>query len=116
MIGHTAMLRASIESFDQLLTPKPIVSGMGATGVDHDRALMAFTDAVVLGDIDEYPAARAALETAIGPDATDRAALVAGNFSMMNRAVDAVGAPVDAAHDALAAEMGVEIPNHLLRA
>ena len=115
MIGHTAMLRASIESFDQLLTPKPIVVGTGATGVAHDAELMAFTDAVVLRDHDEYPSARAALETAIGSDATDRAALVAGNFSMMNRALDAIGAPVDTAHDPLATEMGVTVPDHLRR-
>ena len=113
MIGHTAMLRASIESVDRQLTPKPIVLGIGATGVEHDRELMAFTDAVVLADHEEYPAARAALEAAIGVDATDRAALVTGNFTMMNRALDAVGAPVNAALDGLAAEMGVRIPDHL---
>ena len=75
---------------------------------------MAFTDAVVLGDLDEYPDARAELEREIGSEATDRAALVAGNFSMMNRALDAIGVPVDAGQAGLAAEMGVTIPAHLL--
>ncbi len=108
------MLRASIESSDGSLDPAPIASGMGTTGVAHDSALMAFTDAVVLHDLDEYPEARADLELQIGREATDRAALVVGNFSMMNRALDAIGAPVDAGQAALAAEMGVTIPDHLL--
>ncbi len=107
------MLRASIESSDGSLDPAPIASGTGATGVADDNALMAFTDAVVLGDVHEYPEARDRLVSRIGIEATDRAALVAGNFSMMNRALDAIGAPVDSSQADLAAEMGVTIPAHL---
>ena len=107
------MLRASITTYERALTPAPIVAGIGDTGVPHGQLLMAFTDAVVLRDEDELDEARAALDSAIGPAATDRAAMVAGNFSMMNRALDAVGAPVDRGLEDLAAEMGLAIPEHL---
>lgn len=107
------MLRASIATFDLELTPGPIVTGIGDTGVPHGDALIAFVDAVVLRDEDELEPARAALEAAIGAAAADRAALVAGNFSMMNRALDAIGAPVDRGLEPLAGEMGLAIPAHL---
>jgi hypothetical protein len=107
------MLRASIATFDAEVTPGPIVTGVGDTGVEYGAELIAFVDAVVLRDSDEYPEARAVLEHLIGRGAADRAAMVAGNFSMMNRALDAVGAPVHRSQDALAAEMGLSIPSHL---
>ena len=107
------MLRASIATYDQELSPTPIVTGMGDTGVDHGQLLMAFVDAVVLRDTDELEPARTALEHAIGTAATDRAAMVAGNFSMMNRALDAVGAPVDRGLEPIAEEMGLTVPDHL---
>ncbi|NIR35294.1 MAG: hypothetical protein GWN79_03145 [Actinobacteria bacterium] len=111
------MLRASIDhpdnGFTAGLSPRPVVTGSGSTGVAHDGPVMGFVDAVVLHDTDEYPEARAALERAVGVPATDRVAMVAGNFSMMNRALDAVGAPVHPGLDDLATEMGVTIPDHL---
>jgi hypothetical protein len=110
------MLRASINTFGQELTAAPIVIGVGDTGVEHGSEIMAFVDAVVLRDSDEYLDARAALEAKIGRAATDRAAMVAGNFSMMNRALDAVGVPVDRGYTSLAESMGLEIPSHLAAA
>ena len=107
------MLRASISTYGGKLDPRPIATGVGATGIDADAELIAFVDAVVLMDVDEFPDARTALEAVIGREATDRAAMVAGNFSMMNRALDAVGAPVDANQHALATEMGLAVPEHL---
>ena len=107
------MLRASIPETGHPLDPRPIVSGAGCTGVPGGAELIAFTDAVVLGDVDEYDAARATLAAVVGRAGADRAAMVAGNFSMMNRALDAIGAPVDPGHDALAAEMGLSVPDHL---
>lgn len=107
------MLRASIETFDAKLTPAPISSGFGNTGVDHGAEIMAFVDSVVLRDEDELGDARATLVRRIGEEATDRVAMVAGNFSMMNRALDAVGAPVNRGMGDLATEMGVSIPDHL---
>jgi hypothetical protein len=107
------MLRASIATFGAEVSPAPIVTGVGDTGVEHSAEIIAYVDAVVLRDDDEYPEARAVLEQLIGRGATDRAAMVAGNFSMMNRALDAIGAPVDGSQAALAAEMGLSIPAHL---
>lgn len=107
------MLRASIATFDAELLAAPITSGFGECGVVHGAEIMAFVDSVVLRDEDEFSEARATLEALIGEPATDRVAMVAGNFSMMNRALDAVGAPVDRGHAELAAELGVSIPDHL---
>ena len=108
------MLRASITTYDGALTPAPIVTGVGTTGVEHGAEIIAFVDAVVLGDNDEYPVARVVLEHLVGRAATDRVAMVAGNFSMMNRALDAMGVPVDRGLEELAAEMGLTIPAHLI--
>ena len=107
------MLRASITPTGGTLNPRPIVTGLGDTGVPDGAALVAFTDAVVLRDHEEYLEARGALVAAVGEAGADRAAMVAGNFSMMNRALDAIGAPVDAGHEPLAAEMGLTVPDHL---
>ena len=110
------MLRASVDHLgrDELSLP-PIADGVGDPGIAHGPQLLAFVDAVVLGDHDEYPAARAELEAAAGRAAADRAAMVAGNFSMMNRALDAIGAPVGTGFGDLARELGVSIPDHLVR-
>ena len=109
------MLRGSIDESDpERFTPRDIVSGVGDTGVPAGAELMAFTDAVVLHDPFEYPTAHLALRRAIGGAATDRAAMIAGNFSMMNRVLDAVGAPVHPSSTSMAEAIGVEIPAHLL--
>jgi hypothetical protein len=39
--------------------------------------------------------------------------MVAANFEMMNRLLDAVGVPVSATTTGLATEMGLVIPDHL---
>lgn len=109
------MLRASAKRFlRSSVDLRPIITGSGDTGVAHGREIIAFTDAVILSDPDEFPQARAELETVAGADVVDRAAMVAGNFSMMNRALDAIGAPIGRGGLAIAAELGVEIPTHLL--
>lgn len=110
------MLRASVEHVGRDdLTVRAVASGLGDPGIPHGPRLLAFVDAVVLRDIDEYPTARADLERAAGRDTTDRAAMVAGNFSMMNRALDAVGAPVGTGFGDLADDLGVIVPAHLAR-
>ncbi len=77
------------------------------------REILAFVDAAVLGDDHELPVARAELL-----DRSDRAAVVAvaavaANFQMMNRLLDATGAPVRGRHSELADELGVVVPVHL---
>ncbi len=108
------MLRASIGRIDGAeLFCETVTQGVGNCGVAAGEAIRALVDATVLGDIDEYPDARVRAELGLGRDGADRIAMIAGNFSMMNRNLDAIGAPVSAVHDGLAEEMGVEIPDHL---
>jgi hypothetical protein len=113
LLDQTSTLQESVHAADGVLTSRPIVSGFGDPGVEHGPQIIAFVDSVVLFDVDEVDAARDALEQRIGRVAADRVAMVAGNFSMMNRAVDAIGAPVGRGHEELAAELGVTIPGHL---
>ena len=108
------MLRASAQKSGIEVDLRPIATGVGDTGIPHGREIMAFTDAVVLRDSDELPHARADLETVAGTEFADRAAMVAGNFSMMNRSLDAIGAPVGKHGLPTAALLGVEIPEHLM--
>lgn len=110
------MLRASIKTIEggELICPT-ITSGLGNCGVAKGDVIRAFTDAVALHDDDEYPDCRVRAEYALGRDGADRVAMVVGNFSMMNRALDAIGAPIDAVMAPLAAEMGTSIPDHLRR-
>jgi len=108
------MLRASFEKSGGSANLRPIATGSGDTAIPHGREIIEFTDSVVLGDIDEFLVSRAALERATSPHFADRAAMVAGNFSMMNRSLDAIGAPIGKHGLPTAAELGVEIPDHLL--
>jgi len=110
------MLRASINTVEggQLICPT-ITSGLGNCGVAKGDVIRAFADSVALRDDDEYPDCRVQAEFALGRDGADRIAMVAGNFSMMNRVLDAIGAPIDSDMDSLAAEMGTSIPAHLRR-
>lgn len=110
------MLRASIDTIEggELICPT-ITSGLGNCGVAKGDVIRAFADSVALRDDDEYPDCRVRAEFALGRDGADRIAMVTGNFSMMNRALDAIGAPIDSAMDSLAAEMGTSIPAHLRR-
>jgi alkylhydroperoxidase family enzyme len=113
LLDQTSTLRESVDAADGVLTSRSIVSGCGDPGVEHGAEIIAFVDSIVLFDHDEVDAARDALEQRIGRVAADRVAMVAGNFSMMNRAVDAIGAPVGRGHEELATELGVTIPAHL---
>ena len=108
------MLRASIDhTGGPVLAVEALAAGAGDSGVEHGAALMAFVDSVALQDLSEFPLARAELEIVAGQAAADRAAMVIGNFSMMNRALDAIGAPVGKGFDGLATEMGLTVPEHL---
>jgi len=108
------MLRASFEKSGRRPNLRPIATGVGDTAIPNGRAIIEFTDAVVLRDVDEFLLARSALERATSPQFADRAAMVAGNFSMMNRSLDAIGAPIGKHGLPTAAELGVKIPEHLL--
>jgi len=107
------MLRASLRQNDTDLLPRPIVDGCGDCEVRHADEIMALVDASVLRDSDEYPDARVRAELALGRDGADRIAMVAGNFEMMNRLLDAIGTPVGRPLHPLAEEMGLSVPAHL---
>ncbi len=112
------MLRASVKKADGTVDCVPIGTGViiDDCGVPFAREILAFVDAIVLGDLAEYPDARVRVELALGRDGADRVAMIAANFCMMNRLLDSIGAPVDSQHDDLAAEIGVTIPFHLRKA
>ena len=107
------MLRASVEHHDGTFDAKVIVAGCGPCGVEAADEILALTDAVVMHDNAEYPDARVRAELLLGRDAADRVAMVAANFQMMNRLLDAIGAPVSSRLDPLAEEMGLTVPDHL---
>lgn len=108
------MLRASFEKSGRKPNLRPIATGLGDTNIPNGREIIEFTDSVVLRDVDEFLTARSTLERATSAQFADRAALVAGNFSMMNRSLDAIGAPIGKHGLPTAAELGVDIPEHLL--
>ena len=107
------MLRASVEHHGGSLDAATIPKGCGDCGVTGADEIFALTDAVVMRDNAEYPDARVRAELRFGRDGTDRIAMVAANFQMMNRLMDAIGGPVSARMDLLAAEMGLVVPHHL---
>ena len=107
------MLRASVEHHGGTLDTAAITAGCGSCGVDGTDEILALTDAVVMRDNAEYPDARVRAELRFGRDGADRIAMVAANFQMMNRLLDAIGAPVSPRLDPLADEMGLTVPDHL---
>lgn len=113
LLGHTSLLRTCSSAVDRTVAPRPLVGGVGDTGVEHGAALIGFVDAVVLRDPDEYPEARRLLEEKIGAAAANRAAMIAGHFSMMSRVLCAVRTPVEGDAESLASELGVSVPAHL---
>lgn len=108
------MLRASARKTDRTVDLAAIVDVGRDPLLALGPELLAFTDAAVLRDDFEMPLARDALHQAGGTGAVVRAAACAGNFEMMNRLLDAVGAPVGPAGVRLARELGLVVPGHLL--
>ena len=78
--------------------------------VPAGHELVAFTDAAVLHDADEVGPAREALLAVAGPEATARAATVAGNFAMMNRLLDGIGVGPHPSMLPIGDELGVHPP------
>jgi hypothetical protein len=80
-----------------------------ASGVPHERELLALADAVVRGDAAELATAREGALAALGAEAFVAAAAVAANFERMDRVADATGIPLDAPLDVISAEMRAEL-------
>ena len=107
------MLRASVEHHGGAADAAIIPKGCGDCGVTGADEIFALTDSVVFRDHAEYPDARVRAELRFGGDGADRIAMVAANFQMMNRLMDAIGGPVPSRHDLLATEMNLTVPDHL---
>jgi hypothetical protein len=65
------------------------------SGIPHGRELFAFASAVLAPDLRALDAARAALDAAMGPAAVVSAALIAGDFSLVDRAANGIGISVE---------------------
>ncbi len=61
------------------------------SGIDHGRELFAFADAVIGSDPAALDRARDALNSAMGPAAVVAASLIAGDFSLVDRAANGIG-------------------------
>ncbi len=106
------MLRVSSDRLGLEVDVAAVVDSTRDPLVTHGREILAFVDALVLDDPHELPGARRALVDAAGDAAAARVAAVAGNFEMMNRCLDAIGAPVGG-FGRLADELGVTVPAYL---
>ena len=69
--------------------------------------LLTFVDALISNDKEVLDQARSSLQDVAGPDAVTRAALVIGNFEMMNRLLDATGVPVPISMGGITSELGL---------
>ena len=81
----------------------------GASGVPHDRQLIALAEAVVWGGDPELGEARRDALATLGPESFVAAAAVASNFERMVRIADATGIPLDGPLDAISAGMRAEL-------
>jgi alkylhydroperoxidase family enzyme len=66
-----------------------------ATGVAHDRVLLAYTDAVMAGDAEAIASTRDAVEAALGLQGVVDTAAVIAMFNVVDRVADATGIPID---------------------
>ena len=102
------MLRASAHASGEQVDLRAITDRAADPLIDQGAGLIAFTTALVRGDLTRLDAARSELLASGGPAAVVRAAAVAGNFQMMNRLVDATGVPIGASLRTISADLGLE--------
>ena len=90
------LLRAGGEMVGKTLDVRAVTAGDGVpSGVEHERELIRFAEAVVAGSPDEIATTRDALRAAVGDAAAVDAAAVVGNFQRMVRIADGTGIPLD---------------------
>jgi hypothetical protein len=75
------------------------------SGIPHAEALLAFTEAAVLGSEAELSEARQRLRDAVGSEGLVDAAAVVGNFERMTRIADSTGIPLDPPVNVLAGDL-----------
>jgi hypothetical protein len=74
-------------------------------GVPHGQVLVRFAEAALGDDAVLLAAARAALLTALGPEALADAAAVVGLFNAIDRVADATGIPLEPEKAAASADL-----------
>jgi hypothetical protein len=92
------LLRASSEEIGSEVDLRSTIgdhtAGDQRAGVEHGDALVAFAEAATRGS-DDLDGARAALRTALGPEAFVEAAATVGIFNGLVRVADSTGIPLD---------------------
>lgn len=115
-MAHAGMLRASCESNDIEIDMRVVVDPDRSCAVAHYRELIDFADALLEGNKQNLNDARERLRVSVGDQGLARAAAVVGNFQMMNRALEAVGATfgdkLPSRVKTMAQEFGLEPPPH----
>ena len=89
------LLRESGETKKMNYNLKAIVDLDLDSGVENGDVLLAFADAISGTDQAELKRTRAVVEERMGGNAVIEAAIVASNFSMLDRIANAVGIPLE---------------------
>ena len=101
------MLRASAHTAGIEIDLRSITERAINPNVPAGPQLLDFVDALIQNDLLAIQATRGNLSDVIGPAGAARAALVAGNFEMMNRILDATGVPVPISMGDISTELGL---------
>lgn len=89
------MLRASAAANNMPVNLAAVTKPGVDSEIEHGDTLIAFADALTGKDIQLLAQARANLVTALGGGALVHAAAIAANFSMNDRAANAMGIPME---------------------
>ena len=110
------MLRESCESAGIELDIRVVADSDTECGIAHYRPLLAFADALLARDLSRLDSARNQLRAVMDDDGVARAAAVTGNFQMMNRALDTLGAQLGKSLSPgiieMAESLSMRVPSH----
>ena len=114
------MLRESCKISNLPFSVASVVDNTRTSGIEHYQELIAFADALLIGEKVALDAARDRLHALVGDQGVVRASAVVANFQMMNRALDTLGAQLGreltAEQSLMAEELGLPLPAHWNRA
>lgn len=65
------------------------------SGIEHGRELAIFAGAVLASDLAALDGSRQRLAECMGPDAVVSASIIAGDFSLLDRAANGIGISVE---------------------
>jgi alkylhydroperoxidase family enzyme len=88
---HTHVLRESGEATKIDIKLAGVFNSDEQSGVEYGSELIAFASAVVGSDLGALNSVRQALRAAMGPDAVVSASIIAGVFSLVDRAANGIG-------------------------